>query len=90
VLNRAVAVAQLDGPAAALADLERITSADRPANYYLWPAVVGELARRIGDWSKAREQLTLAKELATAPAERDLIQRRLRACESAISHARIP
>ncbi len=79
-LNRAVAVAQRDGPKAAIEELNRIPSEDVPAGYYLWPAVAGELYRRAGDIPNAREHLARAYRLASSPAERELILRRLKAC----------
>ena len=79
-LNRAVAVAQRDGPAAGLAELNAIPLASIPEGYYLWPAVVGELHRRAGNVVNAREHLTRAYRLATSPSERELILRRLKAC----------
>jgi RNA polymerase sigma-70 factor (ECF subfamily) len=85
VLNRAVAVAQRDGPRAGLTALE---AEDVPAGYYLWPAVVGELCRRAGQVERAKDQLTLALALVASPGERELILRRLAACEAVTSSAR--
>jgi RNA polymerase sigma factor (sigma-70 family) len=82
-LNRAVAVAQRDGPAAGITELNKIPAASVPEGYYLWPAVVGELHRRAGHLVAAREQLGRAFRLATSPAERELIQSRLKACAGA-------
>ncbi len=79
-LNRAVAVAERDGPAVGLAELHAIPPASIPEGYYLWPAVVGELHRRAGDFPAARDQLARAYRLATSPSERELILQRLKAC----------
>lgn len=81
-LNRAVAVAQRDGPAAGIVALESIPGEMIPNGYYLWPAVVGELHRRSGDPVRAREHLERAYRFATSPAKRELILRRLKACSN--------
>jgi RNA polymerase sigma factor (sigma-70 family) len=81
-LNRAVAVAERDGPAAGIAELNAIPPASIPEGYYLWPAVVGELHRRAGDVTNAREHLARAYRLAKSPAERELIMRRLKTCST--------
>jgi hypothetical protein len=39
---------------------------------------VGDLHRRAGDWPHALKYLRTADEMATAPAEKELIQRRRR------------
>lgn len=84
-LNRAVAIAHRDGPATALAELNHASTDRIPDHYYLWPAVVGELHRRTGEIPQAREHLARAYQLATSPAERELILRRLKACSTEIA-----
>lgn len=79
-LNRAVVVAQLHGPARALAELQ-VSPDQMPSGYYLWPAVLGEFHRRAGNMAQAREHLARAYQLATSPAERALILQRLNACQ---------
>lgn len=87
VLNRAVALAHAASPQVALAELERFPTSELPHDYYLWPAVLGELYRRSGAWEQAHVQLTRASQLVTVPAERALLIQRLRACEATLSHA---
>jgi RNA polymerase sigma-70 factor (ECF subfamily) len=82
-LNRAVAVAQVDGPDAALRALERLAHADAIARYPLLPAVRGELLLRLGRSDEAAAELSRALELTTNAPERRLLERRLRACVSA-------
>jgi RNA polymerase sigma factor (sigma-70 family) len=75
-LNRALAVAERDGPVAALADLDPLV--DRLAGYHLYHAARGELLRRIGDDDGARSANRRALELTTNPAERRLLEERVR------------
>jgi RNA polymerase sigma-70 factor (ECF subfamily) len=79
-LNRAIAVAEWQGPDAGLALLEPLNPPSWLLGYYLWDATLGELYRRRGD--RERATAYLARALATAPthAERGLLQRRLQAC----------
>jgi len=75
-LNRAIAVAELDGPGAALTALEPL--ADRLAGYHLYHAARGELLRRVGDDDGARSANERALELTANPAERRLLEARIR------------
>jgi RNA polymerase sigma-70 factor (ECF subfamily) len=74
-LNRALAVAELDGPRAALEAIEPL--ADRLDGYHLYHAARGELLRRIGDENAARDANRRALELTDNPAERRLLEQRL-------------
>ena len=80
-LNRAIAVAQLHGPAAALAILRDLKPPGWLLGYYLWDAVLGELERRAGNLERARRHLQRAFEAAPTHAEKALIGRRLAACD---------
>jgi RNA polymerase sigma-70 factor, ECF subfamily len=74
-LNRAVAVAEIAGPAAALSLIEGL-GLDR---YYLFHAIRADLLRRAGAQAEAAESYDAAIELAGNAAERDfLIQARKR------------
>jgi RNA polymerase sigma factor (sigma-70 family) len=79
-LNRAVAVAMVDGPAAGLAIVESLTSAPALQNYHLLPSVKGDLLRRLGRLPEARAAFAAAAALATNKRERDLLERRAAAC----------
>jgi RNA polymerase sigma-70 factor, ECF subfamily len=71
-LNRAVAVAEADGPAAALAIVEEL---DLPG-YQYWHSTRAELLRRLGRRDEARAAYQQALDLArTAPERRFLEQR---------------
>jgi RNA polymerase sigma-70 factor, ECF subfamily len=74
-LNRAIAVAELDGPEVALAAVDRLQ--DELAGYHLYHATRAELLRRLGRSEKAREAYDRAIELAGNTAETaHLIRRR--------------
>ncbi|HVM01308.1 MAG TPA: RNA polymerase sigma factor [Acidimicrobiales bacterium] len=73
-LNRAVAVAEVDGPAAALAAVEASGAAlDR---YHLFHATRADLLRRVGRHREAVEAYSAAIALATNRAERAFLERR--------------
>jgi RNA polymerase sigma-70 factor (ECF subfamily) len=74
-LNRALAVAELEGPGAALEAIEPL--ADRLDGYHLYHAARGELLRRMGDEPAARAANRRALELTDNPAERRLLEQRL-------------
>ncbi|HEX7172489.1 MAG TPA: DUF6596 domain-containing protein [Candidatus Limnocylindria bacterium] len=74
-MNRALALAERDGPIAALDALAPL--AERLDGYHLFHAARGELLRRAGDMEAAREANRRALELTSNPAERRLIEERL-------------
>lgn len=73
-LNRAVAVAETDGPQVALADVDRL--ADRLAGYHAFHAVRADLLRRLDRAGAAREAYDRAVELAGNTAETAYLTRR--------------
>ncbi|MDQ2854102.1 MAG: sigma-70 family RNA polymerase sigma factor [Chloroflexota bacterium] len=74
-LNRALALAELQGPAAALAEIEPL--ATRLDSYHLFHAARGELLRRLGRLAEARLADGRALALTENPAERRLLEARL-------------
>ena len=70
LLNRAAALAETDGPEAALASLDAIADDRRMENYQPYWAARGHLAARAGRKTEAHEALTLAIGLATDDAVR--------------------
>ena len=74
-LNRAVAVAEVEGPDAALAIVDALEIAD---DYRYLHSTRGELLRRLGDHDAARRAYERALTLAVTEAERRLLERRLR------------
>jgi RNA polymerase sigma-70 factor (ECF subfamily) len=79
-LNRAIAIAEWQGPDAGLALLEALNPPAWLLGYYLWDATLGELYRRRGDLDHAIAHLTRALETAPTHAEQALLRRRLEAC----------
>jgi RNA polymerase sigma-70 factor (ECF subfamily) len=74
-LNRALALAELAGPAAALAEIEPLAA--RLDGYHLFHAARGELLRRLDRDEEARRADRRALELTENPAERRLLEERL-------------
>jgi RNA polymerase sigma-70 factor (ECF subfamily) len=74
-LNRAVAVAMADGPAAAMPLVDAL--AGELDRYHLFHSTRADLLRRLGREKEAAEAYHRALELATNPAERSFLQRRL-------------
>ncbi|GAA1008363.1 RNA polymerase subunit sigma-24 [Acrocarpospora pleiomorpha] len=73
-LNRAIAVAELDGPEVALAAVDRLE--DRLAGYHAYHATRADLLRRLGHSHKSREAYDKAIELAGNTAETAYLTRR--------------
>ncbi len=76
-LNRAIAVAEWQGPVAGLAILEEFEPPTWLAGSYQWAAVLADLHRRCGNAESAERYRSVALEAAPTPAVRDLLQRRL-------------
>lgn len=76
-LNQAIAIGEKDGPAAAIQAIEQIPDAQRLQQYYLLPAVLGEMHARLNDKQAAISYLTTAFNLTQSAAEKKLLQRKL-------------
>jgi RNA polymerase sigma-70 factor (ECF subfamily) len=76
-LNRAVAVAMRDGPAAGLALIDAILERGDLLDYRLAHAARAELYRRLGRTAEARASFERALALARQQPERRLLERRL-------------
>jgi RNA polymerase sigma factor (sigma-70 family) len=74
-LNRAIAVWHVEGPAAALAEVDDLS--DELVQYHLFHATRGELLRALGRPDDARSADERALELTDNPGERALLERRL-------------
>jgi len=74
-LNRAIAVWHVEGPAAALAEVDDL--AGELEQYHLFHATRGELLRALGRPDDARAADQRALELTDNPGERTLLERRL-------------
>ena len=72
-LNRAVAVAMAEGPAAGLAIVERLREEPALRRYQWLPSVRGDLLEKLGRSAEARQAFLQAAELAGNERERDLL-----------------
>ena len=76
-LNRAVALAMRDGPAAGLAIVDRILARGDLADYRLAHAARAELCRRLGRTADARGSFERALALTRQEPERRFLERRI-------------
>ncbi|MDQ7810376.1 RNA polymerase sigma factor [Amycolatopsis sp. A133] len=83
-LNRAVAVAEVDGPAEALTLVENLELARFP----LYHAIRADLLDRLGRAAEAITAYTVAIDLTRNTAERDLLRRKLATCRQGAPGAR--
>jgi RNA polymerase sigma-70 factor, ECF subfamily len=77
LLNRAVAVAMVAGPAAGLALVDELGQAPALSDYYLLPATRADLLRRLQRHAEAATAYRRALELVPTDAERRYLRRRL-------------
>ena len=70
-LNRAVALAEVEGPAAALALVDGLEL----AGYYLFHAIRADLLRRLGRRAEAAQAYAAALDRTQNTAEREFLQR---------------
>jgi predicted RNA polymerase sigma factor len=80
-LNRAMAIAQHEGPARGLDSIRAIEGADRLAHYPFYPAALGELELRIGHAEAARDHFHVARRIARNDGERRFLDLRIAECE---------
>jgi RNA polymerase sigma-70 factor, ECF subfamily len=78
-LNRAVAVSMVDGPAAALAEVDALAADGRLAGYRYLPATRADLLRRLGRHAEAADAYRAALALTDNAAEQQFLTERLRA-----------
>jgi RNA polymerase sigma-70 factor (ECF subfamily) len=77
-LNRAVAVAMVHGPQAALALVHALAVSGELDRYHLLHAARADFQRRLGSFAEAAQSYARALELTTNESERRFLQRRLR------------
>jgi RNA polymerase sigma-70 factor (ECF subfamily) len=77
-LNRAVAIAERDGPAAGLTHIDALLEQGELANYYLAHSARAELYRRLGRTAEARASYEKALALTQQEPERHFLQERIR------------
>jgi RNA polymerase sigma-70 factor (ECF subfamily) len=77
-LNRAVAVAMVQGPRTGLEIIDGIAATNDLENYHLLHAARADLLRRVAAFPEAEKSYRRALELATNESERRYLQRRLK------------
>jgi RNA polymerase sigma-70 factor (ECF subfamily) len=77
-LNRAVAIAELNGPEAGLKHIDAVLEHGELANYYLAHAARADLCRRLGRAAEARVSYERALALTQQEPERQFLQERIR------------
>jgi RNA polymerase sigma-70 factor, ECF subfamily len=82
-LNRAVAIAMVEGPAAGLLLMDDLATPGDLDNYHLFHAARADLLRRLGRTSEAAAAYRRALDLATNPVEQSFLTRRLSEVASA-------
>lgn len=80
-LNRAIAIAQRDGPERGLEEINLISDADRLGSYPFLAAALGELELRRGQYGAALDHFQAAIRLARNGMERRFLERRLDTCQ---------
>ncbi len=77
-LNRAVAIAECDGPEAGLKHIDALLEHGELANYYLAHSARAELYRRLGRTAEARSSYEKALALTQQEPEQQFLQERIR------------
>jgi len=77
-LNRAVAIAECDGPEAGLTHIDALLEHGELANYYLAHSARAEMYRRLGRTAEAKSSYERALALTQQEPERQFLQERIR------------
>jgi RNA polymerase sigma-70 factor (ECF subfamily) len=77
-LNRAVAIAECEGPEAGLAHIDAVLEHGELANYYLAHSARADMYRRLGRTAEARSSYEKALALTQQEPERQFLQERIR------------
>lgn len=80
LLNRAIAIAQVEGPQTGLAALEAIASDKRLAKHPFFAAAQGELYLRLGQRERATNCFERALQIARTTPEKRFFTRKLASC----------
>src|SRR5262249_8308502 len=80
LLNRAIVVAQIDGPKAGLRASVDAGQAQALRHSPLFDAPPGEFYRRAGDLVRARQYLETARQKTNSQFDREILERRLAMC----------
>jgi RNA polymerase sigma-70 factor (ECF subfamily) len=87
-LNRAIAIAEKDGPEAGIRAINAMAQSERLASYPFLPAALGELELRAGHVESARKHFEEAVSLARNAMERRFLQQRARTARAPASDLR--
>ena len=79
-LNRAIALAMVEGPPAGIAAIERIEADPVLARYYLLPAALGGLWLKQGDLTRAAQHYREALTRSCSAPERRFLEKQLARC----------
>jgi RNA polymerase sigma-70 factor (ECF subfamily) len=83
-LNRAIVVANIEGPEAGLNAIAAIEDLDKLESYYLLHAALGEFEERLNHRAAAAAHFRKALELAELKSEKIFLEKRLKACEAQV------
>ncbi len=72
-LNRLIVFGEVNGPAAALKEIEKLPNLERVQGYYLYPAVLGEWHAQLGQHDDAKKYFERAMELTHSATEKQLL-----------------
>jgi RNA polymerase sigma factor (sigma-70 family) len=81
-LNRAIAVAHVEGPEAGIRSIESIRGVELLGGYHILHATLGELHRRAGNLERASYYFRSALEFTMSHSEHKLLERKLTECQS--------
>jgi RNA polymerase sigma factor (sigma-70 family) len=80
LLNRAIVIAEIEGPSAGIRALQETEQETALRHYHLFDATLGELYRRSGDMVRARHYLEAARQKTASPHDHTIINQRLAKC----------
>ena len=76
-LNRLIVYAEVNGPKAALEEIQQIPDKGTLKNYYLYPAALGEWHAQLGNFYEAKKYFEDAMLLTRSPTEKQLLQTKI-------------
>lgn len=82
-LNRAVALANVEGPRRAIEAVNAIRNRGQLESYYLLHAVLGDFEERLGNCSAAEGHFRKARQLTALKSEQVFLSKRIEACANA-------
>jgi RNA polymerase sigma factor (sigma-70 family) len=81
LLNRAIVMAQMNGPSSGLEELEKIKDSAALATYHLFHSTQAEFYLQLNDFTRASASFETAIQLSPLQAEKDLLKSRLELCK---------